>query len=302
MFESLFSERGLSLDRLRVLVEVHAAGSIAQAAPDDPIRQSQYSRQIRELAEFFGCEVTQRQGKVLKLTPQGVRLASLAREHLQSLQDLWAETRSEAVDYIIGGGDSLIQWLVLPQLGKVARSFPDVRFATENLRTKQIFNGLTESRLDFGVLRKNAIPTGLRAKPLGKLDYVMVVPRKLRTGRGSRNVATAWREVPFVTQKSDGQFTKRLRNIASTGGTSFQPVLLCESFPQSLSAVKTGNYAAVLPRIATKDLAAKDFLVLTDPVFETLSRDLVLAWNPRITQIRPLALKLGEHLQALLAF
>jgi len=35
MFDSLFSERGLSLDRLKVLIEVRDAGSIAQAAPGD---------------------------------------------------------------------------------------------------------------------------------------------------------------------------------------------------------------------------------------------------------------------------
>ena len=58
MFETLFSERGLSLDRLKVLIEVRDAGSIAQAAPADPVRQSQYSRQLRELSEFFGCDET----------------------------------------------------------------------------------------------------------------------------------------------------------------------------------------------------------------------------------------------------
>lgn len=302
MFESLFSERGLSLDRLRVLVEVHDAGSIAQAAPDDPIRQSQYSRQIRELAEFFGCEVTQRQGKVLKLTAQGVRLATLAREHLQSLQDLWSETRQENIDYTIAGGDSLIQWLVLPRLGKVSQAFPRIRFATANLRTNDIVNGLTESRIDFGILRKNAVLPGLQSKPLGQLEYVMVIPRGLRQGRGSRNIATAWSDVPFVSQKSDGQFTKQLRAIATVGGNPFRPALLCESFPQSLTAVKTGNYAAVLPRVATKELPAKSFLVLTDPVFDSLSRDLVLAWNPRIAHIRPVALRLSEHLQDSLMF
>jgi hypothetical protein len=40
MFDSLFSERGLSLDRLKVLIKVRDAGSIAQAAPGDPVRQS----------------------------------------------------------------------------------------------------------------------------------------------------------------------------------------------------------------------------------------------------------------------
>ena len=46
MFEHLFSERGLSLDRLKTLIEVARAGSIAGAARGDSARQSLYSRQI----------------------------------------------------------------------------------------------------------------------------------------------------------------------------------------------------------------------------------------------------------------
>src|SRR3954470_2808236 len=114
MFESLFSERGLSLDRLKVLIEVRDAGSIAQAAPGDPVRQSQYSRQLRELAEFFGCEVARRQGKLLKLTAQGAQLAELARGQLRSLQDFRTECRAENFEYTIAAGDSLLQWLVIP--------------------------------------------------------------------------------------------------------------------------------------------------------------------------------------------
>src|SRR5215475_1709858 len=97
MFDSLFAERGLSLDRLKVLIEVRDAGSIAQAAPGDPVRQSQYSRQLRELSEFFGCEVAQRRGKLLKLTSQGERLAELGREQLRALEDFRSECREHAV-------------------------------------------------------------------------------------------------------------------------------------------------------------------------------------------------------------
>src|ERR1051325_593529 len=53
MFQKLFAESGLSLDRLKALLEAGAAGSIAKAARGDPVRQSQYSRQIKELENFF---------------------------------------------------------------------------------------------------------------------------------------------------------------------------------------------------------------------------------------------------------
>src|SRR3954469_16275610 len=128
MFETLFAERGLSLDRLKVLIEVRDAGSIAQAAPGDSVRQSQYSRQLRELSEFFGCEVAQRRGKLLKLTSEGERLAELARDQLRSLDDFRCECRQKTVAFSIGAGDSLIQWLVIPRLGKIMDEFSSAHF------------------------------------------------------------------------------------------------------------------------------------------------------------------------------
>jgi len=56
----LFAENGLSLDRLRALLEVGASGSIVKATHGDPVRQSQYSRQIKELEDFFRVKLVER--------------------------------------------------------------------------------------------------------------------------------------------------------------------------------------------------------------------------------------------------
>ena len=53
MFEKLFSEGRLTFERLRTLVEIDHAGSISKAAPGDLNRQSQYSRQLKEIEVFF---------------------------------------------------------------------------------------------------------------------------------------------------------------------------------------------------------------------------------------------------------
>ncbi|MCF3650032.1 LysR family transcriptional regulator [Synoicihabitans lomoniglobus] len=301
MFENLFSERGLSLDRLRVLVEVHDAGSIAAAVPGDPVRQSQYSRQIRELSEYFGCDVAQRSGKVLRLTPQGARLAQLARSHLQSIEDFRAECRAESVDYTIAAGDSIIQWLVIPRVGNVLATVPDVRLATANLRTNDIVQQLSDGRIDFGILRRNAVPATLKSKPLGKLKYTLVVPRELKPPRLKVTLAHALAHLPIASQKSDGQFIRRLREIANASGTDLTPSLLCESFPQSLSAVRTGCFAAILPKIATSDLKEPRYLMIEDKALAVLHRDLALAWNPRLSHVRPIANKLADALSRQLA-
>ncbi len=300
MFETLFSERGLSLDRLKVLIEVRDAGSIAQAAPGDPVRQSQYSRQLRELSEFFGCEVAQRRGKILKLTHNGERLAELAREHLRSLDDFRAECRGENVAFTIGAGDSLIQWLVIPQLGELISAFPGTRFSTTNLRTNDIVQQLTDCRLDFGILRKNAVTTGLKAVSLGSVTYVAVVPNKLVPRKGGLSLSVALRELPLATQTTDGQFTSGLRDMAKANGVLLVPTLACQSFPQTLAAVKTGKFWAIVPRMAVSDLPPGSAQIISDASLQSLAREAMLAWNPRLARIRPGATKVAAALHAAL--
>jgi DNA-binding transcriptional LysR family regulator len=297
MFEKLFSERGLSLDRLKVLIEVRDAGSIAQAAPGDPVRQSQYSRQLRELSEFFGCEVAQRRGKILKLTVQGERLAELAREHLRSLDDFRSECREEGVAFTIGAGDSLIQWLVIPRLGKIMDAFPGTRFATTNLRTNEIVQQLTDCRLDFGIIRKNAVAVGLRAVSLGMVTYVAVVPNSLLPRKKKITLGQALAELPLATQTTDGQFTSGLREIAKSHGAPLTPALACQSFPQTMAAVKTGRFWSIVPKLAACELSPGAVHQIADDALRSLAREAMLTWNPRLVRIRPGASRVATALQ-----
>ncbi|EIP98934.1 transcriptional regulator [Opitutaceae bacterium TAV1] len=297
MFEKFFSERGLSLDRMRVLVEVHDAGSIAQAAPGDPIRQSQYSRQLRELSEFFGCEVAQRQGKLLKLTGQGRRLADLAREHFRSLEDFRVECAAESLDYTIAAGDSLLHWLVIPRLGALASGKQPVRFATTSLRTNDVVQRLADGRADFGVIRQDAVTAALDSAPLGELGYVAVVPKTL-IGRGKTPaLKDVIGQLPLASQTADGQFTQRVRQIADNLKVEFRPALACQSFPQTVSAVRSGGFAAILPSLALAELPAGTYVSVIDPALKRLKRKLALIWNPRVPQVRSGASRLIGRLR-----
>jgi Transcriptional regulator len=297
MFEKLFSERGLSLERLRVLVEVHAAGSIAQAAPGDPVRQSQYSRQLRELAEFFGCEVARRKGKLLKLTPQGVRLAEMVRAQLRALDDFRAECAAETIDYTIAAGDSIIHWLVIPRIGEVMERAPGLRFATVNLRTNDIVQQLADGRVDFGIIRRDALVAGLTHASLGMWHYTLVVPTEL-VGRKKPDAAEVLAKLPLAAQTTDGQFAQRLRSLLHQLGVEPRHALACQSFPQTLAAVRSGAFAAVLPLLATADLPSKGFVEIGGAPLRALSRELVFAWNPRLVRVRPAAGKLIGKLKA----
>src|SRR3954468_19075764 len=114
MYENLLSRRGLSFDRLNVLLELENAGSLAKAAKGNEVRQTQYSRQIKELSEHFGVALAERQGRELKLTEHGRRLARLTRETFTGLDDFQQACLEEQLPVSIGAGDSILQWRLLP--------------------------------------------------------------------------------------------------------------------------------------------------------------------------------------------
>lgn len=300
MFDSIFTERGLSLERLRVLIEVHDAGSIARTAPGKTSRHSQFSRQLRELSEFFGCEVAQRRGKLLKLTPEGARLAELARPFLRELVDFHTDCRSERVGFTVGAGDSLIHWLVIPLLGGLLKTHPAVRFTTESLRTGEIVRRVDDGRVDFGLIRKNALVTGMKSSPLGTLSYMAVVPHALTQRLKTPTFAEVFTKFPFAMQTTDGQFSKQLLDIATEEDKAFRPSLGCQSFPQTLAAVRSGRFAAIIPELAIQELAAGSVHKISSPQLKQLQREIVLVWNPRVTKVRPHAGKVLNSLQSAL--
>src|SRR5919198_3502343 len=114
MFSKLFAESGLSLDRLKALLAVAAAGSIVKATGGDPVKQSQYSRQIKELEDFFRIKLVERHGKGIRLTSQGKELARISRFFLLGLSNFQRGCLTEEQTFRVGASATFIQRFLLP--------------------------------------------------------------------------------------------------------------------------------------------------------------------------------------------
>ena len=302
MYEKLFSRRGLSLERLKVFLEVADAGGIAKATGTDPVRQSQYSRQLKELAGYFGVELIQRRGRSLKLTPAGERLARVIRESFSSLDDFGKACAEEPLRFRIGAGDSLIQWLLLPGIGRLRREFPRLILRVDNLRTREIVSGLQEMSLDFGICRRDAVPRNLKWKPLGQVKYALYAPRELLPRKNVPPLSWVLQNLPVAKQSGDRQVGRVLEEVSEKIGTPLDILLECESFPHAMRALQSGACAAILPQIAGRDLDPARHVEITSPHFRALDRQMVLTWNPRTLQLRESADRLCQSLAGLYRF
>lgn len=294
MFEPLFAKGGLSLDRLRSFLEMAEAGSIAKAAPGDAVRQSQISRQIRELEEFFGADLTQRRGKSLVLTPAGRRLAALVRGQIQGLDDFRREEQGRPKVFVFGAGASTLESMVAPRLPALATALGGALLRTESHRSRALVEAVREGRVDFAVVRRDAIadPSKKNCLPLLKLSFHLCVPRRLLPkGKSALDPSdpALWAKLPFAAGRDGGQLDEAIREAMQKAGVDFRPRFECGSMLQVRQLVAQEDCAAVLPNLALPGLDERQIFIAPFPPLADYGRELVLHWNPRQVEVRGVA-------------
>ena len=198
MFARLFAQSGLSLDRLRALVEVGAAGSMVRAAGGDPARQSQYSRQIKELEDFFQTGLVERHGKGIRLTASGKELARISRFFLLGLSNFQRGCLAEGQTYRIGASPTFISVFLLPVLAEPRCVQSGIRFAVEAVLGDEVERRLHDLTLDFGVVTRAAVSRPLQLKELGTWRLKFWVPKTLCKTASQAERAFADKRLPIV--------------------------------------------------------------------------------------------------------
>lgn len=285
MYQELFAHAGLSLERLRTLCEVAEAGGISKAAQGDPTRQSQFSRQVRELESFFETKLTVKKGRRVAMTAEGRRLAGLAREVLSTLSDFKRRQSSGLVELTLGTGEAMIQWLILPRMYEINRGLRGALVGLRNLQTQEIVRQVQDETLDFGIVRTDAVTAGFCSRPLGKVTYRLFVPRswgQSRSGAGWQHAL----ELPVIALEGEGQLLTKLRTAAAKHGLRLKIALLCSSLPAIASAIMHTPGVAVLPRLAEASLAGERLISIPAPFLREFDRPLSLIWSPRQAKVR----------------
>ena len=288
MFEELFEKSGLSLDRLLTLCEVAEKGSIGEATKGDSNRQTQFSRQISELEKFFGVELLNRESRPHRLSADGQELASLTKIYLKSLSGFQARCGGKPVKLVIGSGESIIQWLLMPMLDHLGRELPEAMISMRNLRTDEIIRGLIDGEIDLGLVRKTAVVSPLKSVGKWEYGYRLFVPHRLKPKESGKLKISQIAKLPLALIEGEGEFRRQLDTLVKGEGSELNLKLECSSYSQIATAVQSGAYCGFLPHFASRHLPEPKFHSYEIAGFEVLTRRLVFAWNPRRGELRPM--------------
>lgn len=302
-FEVL-ARSGFSLERLAGFCAVADAGSIVGAARADMTRQSLLSRQIRELEEFFGTELTRRHGRGLILTDSGRELAALGRGQLTALGDFAATCRAACVRVSIAAPESITQWLILPRLAQLRAVCPKVVFATCHEENTAIAPRVQEGVYDFGFIRRKPARGETGLAELGRLDCLLAAPKSLVRGR-EWTLLEALTKLPLAVPAGGAMRAALERYVSRSSGkdsAGMEVAVDTTSYLHAAAALRSGVCAAVLPSIALAEFPA-DRTVTWPLTALKLERDPVsLMWNQRNASTRPAVATLAEAMPGILSF
>jgi DNA-binding transcriptional LysR family regulator len=286
----LLALSGISLDRLQNFCLVEEKGGIARAVGDDLSRQALVSRQIRELEEFFGVELTRRRGKGIEVTEAGRELARLARTTFEGLGDFKTRAAGEPVTVRFAAGNSVVEWFLIPRIKKLGKGLADVRVELFDMRTTETVRAITEHTIDIGVVRDSAVSAPLKFRMAAEVGYRLFVPRGM--AKRKQDLTT----LPLALSLG-GEFHAHAMKLAGKAKIDLNVRWRCASFTQAARLVEQGVCAAILPEIAIEfldDTAAAMEL----PWLNSYRRKIGFVWHQRLADARPSVARVVELLVA----
>lgn len=276
---------GISIERLQTLCAVVEAGSIAAAAGPDTNRQSQFSRQLKELEKALGTDLFDRIGKTLKPNEHGRRVALASQTFFTSLDEVMNAALARADTIRLGAGESVLRWWIMPQLGQLMAGQPQLRFELQNCRTEDALREVRTGGVDVAIVRSDSAADDLQKEEICIMRYVLAVPRALLQSRDGAEVFEG-RPLPFAELASDGLFSKIAKATAVTLGLKLQPVVRAQTFSLLMSAVESGTAAAFLPEVAVRVLPEERFAQVRAKGMGAMDRSLSLVWNRKVAESR----------------
>ena len=217
------------------------------------------------------------------LTETGKELALILKTSFSGLDRLRTSCSDRLPLLRIGAGESLLQWIVIPGLAEISPSKVRARWSLQNLRSEDVFNGLVDGSLDFGIVRRSSPVKALRSESLGQLAHGLFVPERLYKQATGKHPF----RLPLAILEGENHLKNLMENLPIPNPKEVEFLLECSSMSQSTEAVREGMAAAILPMAANPRLASFGVVSIPIVVPKSEATMLSLVWNPTTTRLFP---------------
>ncbi len=297
---SIFTQTNITIARLQAFMEVVEAGTIAAATSTGTTKQSQYSRQIKELEDSLGMTLFNRSKGRMSLSFNGQQLSGIVSAFADALQDLVDEQTTANRMIRIGAGNSVYQWMLLPISKELQTQLPLVSLEFHNLRSRDIIDKLQKGEIDLGIARKQdrAKVGAIEPNPIRTLRFALFYKKDQFSDPTVKKLLSSGR---LIGLSGGGSIWRKTRELMESNGLEPHLWMRFDSMPMVANALKQTDGVAILPHEAQSELAEFGYEMLSHNSLKTFDRSFFLHLNSRVAAMRPPLARSAEKLALLLA-
>jgi DNA-binding transcriptional LysR family regulator len=248
----------LNVNRMRVLREVAARGSIAAAAEALYLSPSAVSQQMTTLEREAGVELLERIGRGVRLTPAGERLVAYTEQVLAVLEEAQADV--DAVAHGVAGRvhtsafPTAARALLVPALARIRTQYPRLQLKMVDLEPEDSIPLLRVGDLDILITYEfEMVPArdepGLERVPLLSEPMAIALPRAHRLASGPVRVSDL-KDEQWIVGRDGSPFLEVQVRVANAAGYEPHVDLHSNDYQVILAAVEAGLGVALVPPMA----------------------------------------------------
>ncbi|HET8960119.1 LysR family transcriptional regulator [Nocardioides sp.] len=246
----------MDVRRLRLLLELSRLGSMREVADELGLTTSTVSQQIAALARETGVALLEPDGRRVRLTPAGRRLADHAVTILAAVDaarlDLDPEAEPAGTVRVGGFATAMVRSL-LPVVHDLATTHPDLSVVLHEYEPLEAFDLLARDDLDLALvydydLAPISTPADVVAVPLWTAPWGLGVPAGEQAGAtGDPGHLAAHADRPWIVNSRHTADEGALRTLASRAGFEPRVTHRIDSLDLVAELVGAGFGVALLP-------------------------------------------------------
>lgn len=249
----------LNVNRMRILREVAARGSIAAAAEALYLSPSAVSQQMSTLERESGVELLEKAGRGVRLTPAGERLVQHAERVLAVLEEAQADV--DAVAHGVAGRvhasafPTAARALLVPALARLKADYPRLQLRMVDLEPEESIPLLRVGELDILITYEFEIlpmreETGMERVALMSEPMAIALPVSHPRAAGGPVSIADFKDEQWVVGRDGSPFLEVQVRVANQAGYEPHAELHSNDYQVILAAVEAGLGVALVPPMA----------------------------------------------------
>ena len=247
----------MDVRRLRLLLELSRLGSMREVAEELGYTTSTVSQQLAALAREAGTALVEPDGRRVRLTPAGRRLADHAVTILAAVDAarLDLDPDAEPAGTVrVAGFATAVRRSLLPVVDALAESHPGVRVLVHEYEPLEAFDLLAADDVDLALtydynLAPAALRSDLEATHLWDVEWGLGVPSRGPAPRGdSASVFAGFADHPWIVNSRNTADEDAVRTLASMAGFTPRIAHEIDSLDLVEDLIVAGLGVGLLPR------------------------------------------------------